>query len=101
MSDGEPTIFEAWAIVEIFGHQRYAGRVTEENLFGSKLCRIDVPATNGFQAFTKFFGHASIFSLTVVAEDVARKAAEAMGSRPLDVVHYPHELQRSLGYEDF
>jgi len=35
--------FETWAVVELFGHVRMAGRVTEQELFGSKLGRVDVP----------------------------------------------------------
>lgn len=33
-----------WAVVEIFGHQRYAGQVSEQPIAGDKLVRVDVPA---------------------------------------------------------
>lgn len=32
-----------WAIVEIMGHRKHAGRMREEERFGAKMCRIDVP----------------------------------------------------------
>lgn len=32
-----------WAIVEVFGHRRHAGRIREEERFGAKMLRIDVP----------------------------------------------------------
>lgn len=32
-----------WAIVEIFGHRKHAGRTREEERFGAKMLRIDVP----------------------------------------------------------
>lgn len=35
--------FDSWAILELMGHVRMAGRVTEEERFGSKVGRIDVP----------------------------------------------------------
>ncbi len=43
-----------WAIVEIFGHRRHAGRAREEERFGAKMLRIDVPvkgdpATHGWE----------------------------------------------------
>lgn len=40
--ESKPT-FDSWAIVEIMGHDKYAGRVTEEPLFGVNMLRIDVP----------------------------------------------------------
>lgn len=32
-----------WAVVEVFGHRRHAGRTREEERFGAKMLRIDVP----------------------------------------------------------
>jgi len=57
---------EEFAIVEIFGHRRLAGRVIEVERFGAKLLRIDVPKkgdfVNGYD--TQYYGGASIFSIT-------------------------------------
>ena len=36
--------FECWAIVEVMGHSRYAGRVTEQAIGGCAFVRVDVPA---------------------------------------------------------
>lgn len=57
-----------WAIVEIFGHRRHAGRTREEERFGAKLLRIDIPvkgdaAANGWE--TVFYGGSSIFSFSL------------------------------------
>lgn len=35
--------FDSWAVVELMGHVRMAGRVTEEERFGAKVGRVDVP----------------------------------------------------------
>jgi hypothetical protein len=35
--------FESWCILELMGHVRMAGRVTEEERFGVKMGRIEVP----------------------------------------------------------
>ncbi len=56
-----------WAIVEIFGHRRHAGRIREEERFGAKMLRIDVPLkgdaeTHGWESH--YYGGASIFSMT-------------------------------------
>lgn len=66
----------SWAIVEIFGHRRHAGRIREEERFGTKMLRIDVPLKgdpekNGWE--THWYGGASIFSLTLTDEATALK----------------------------
>ena len=33
--------FDSWAIVEIFGHQTFAGRVTEQAIGGASFVRVD------------------------------------------------------------
>jgi hypothetical protein len=60
-----------WAVVEIFGHRRHAGRTREEEKFGAKMLRIDVPVkgdpeANGWE--THYYGGASIFSFTLTDE---------------------------------
>lgn len=39
--------FDSYAIVELMGHVKMAGRVTEEERFGSKMGRCDVPTLVG------------------------------------------------------
>lgn len=60
-----------WALVEIFGNRRHAGRVREEERFGAKMLRVDVPidgdaAGKGWR--THYYGGASIFSFTLTDE---------------------------------
>ena len=80
--------FEAWAIVEIFGHQTFAGKVTEQVIGGASFVRVDVPMVNGSDPFTKFFGASAIYSITPVSEELARKAVTACHSEPL-LVYIP------------
>lgn len=66
-----------WAIIEIFGHRRLAGRAREEERFGAKLLRIDIPlnadpATHGWR--THYYGGSSIFSFTPCDEATALRA---------------------------
>lgn len=68
------TTQDVWAIVELMGHKRFAGRLTEEEKFGSKLGRLDVPIGDGF--FTKYFGGASVYAISIVEETVARSVAK-------------------------
>jgi len=72
-----------WAVVEVFGHRRHAGRAREEERFGAKMLRIDIPTLvwpedqpeakeptiSGW--VTHFYGGASIFSYTLTDEQTA------------------------------
>jgi hypothetical protein len=92
--------FAHWAIVELFGHARIAGKVTEEQIGGASFIRVDVPEleVRGSRldaggripvetrpAFTRYFGPAAIYSITPVDEDIARRAAEAIRPEPVTV----------------
>ncbi|ETR79270.1 hypothetical protein X566_01310 [Afipia sp. P52-10] len=88
----------AWAIVEIFGHRRHVGRAREEERFGSKMLRIDVPsitpeptlfdAADGTPArpkiewVTHYYGGASIFSFTLTDEATVMRHAERKYASP-------------------
>lgn len=63
-----------WAIVELLGHVRLAGRVSEEEHFGAKLGRLDIPMHGGGYT-TQWFGGGSVYRLTAVSEEIARAVA--------------------------
>jgi len=67
--------FEGWALVEVMGHHKFAGKVTEATIAGAGFLRLDVPESVGQQAFTKFISPAALYALTPVSEDVARGLA--------------------------
>lgn len=66
--------FREWAIVELFGHQRVFGEVTEAEIAGGKLLRVDVMLPDG-KTCTRFFGTGAIYSLNPASEEAVRKAA--------------------------
>jgi len=76
--------FDQWGIVEVMGHQRFAGRVTEETIGGMSFVRVDVPSRGKRQGFTKLFGSGAIYALTIVDEETAIAAMECMGQEPMD-----------------
>ena len=65
--------FSHWAIVELMGHVRIAGHVTEVELFGSKLGKVDIPNGDGFT--TQYFNGSSLYRLTPTTEEIARAIA--------------------------
>ncbi|WP_421849804.1 hypothetical protein [Oricola sp.] len=83
----DPDGFE-WAIIEIFGHRTHAGRAREEERFGSKMLRIDVPtlshvstdAETGESSYgisrwtTRYYGGGAVFSYVVTDEQAVMRA---------------------------
>lgn len=69
-----------WAIVEIFGHRRHVGRAREEERFGAKMCRVDVPKlgpTEGEITWSShYYGGSSTFSFTPTDERTVMRYAE-------------------------
>lgn len=80
--------YSGWAIVELMGHVRLAGRVSEEPMFGTALLRIDVPEGDGYT--TQYASGGSIYRLTPCSEEVAR--AVVGSSRPMPIE--PWEMRR-------
>jgi len=77
--------FDTWAIVELMGHQQIAGRASEATIAGGSFLRVDVPETEGAKTFTRFYGAGALYSITPVAEEIARSAAERLHCRPITV----------------
>jgi len=57
-----------WCIVELMGHQKIAGKCTEQSIAGVNMLRVDVPATETTSEFTKFYGGSAIYSINPVDE---------------------------------
>lgn len=75
--------FDCWAIVEVMGHKKFAGFVTEQTFGVATLIRVDVPATEQRDErktaeYSKLIGVGSIYCITPCTEEVARKCATAL-----------------------
>jgi hypothetical protein len=90
--------FDQWALVEVMGHRRFAGRVTEQVVAGQGYVRVDVPPVGDRLAFSKLIGPGSIYCITPVSEEVARRLAEQYHERPVDV--YTPSVQHALPYHN-
>jgi hypothetical protein len=75
--------FDSWALVELMGHQRIAGRVTEAEIGGCKFVRVDVPESEGQPALTKFLGPSSIYAITPMSEETCRATAKRIEASPI------------------
>jgi hypothetical protein len=88
---------ETWAIVEVLGHKKFAGYVSEQVLGGAVLVRVDVPETDQCGVFTKPYtklvGVGSIYCITPTTEEIARRAAQQLerwnNPIPVDIAARP------------
>lgn len=71
-----------WFLVELMGHRRLAGKVTEQTIAGAGFLRIDVPGPDGNVA-TQFFAPSSVYALTPITEELARRVADASRFEPV------------------
>jgi hypothetical protein len=97
MSENEPK--EMWALVELFGHNKIAGKVTEAELGGGSLIRVDVPSVKERQPITKYYNVKAIYGITPVDEATATRMAESIDAAPVSSYSIDREIERrkSLG----
>src|SRR5574337_1084077 len=112
---------DCWAIVDLFGHQKIAGKLTTQTLGAAALIRIDVPEvvipertakeydyaagkykekaipayTKG--GYTRFFGVGAIYSISPVNEELARRAVAAIDAEPVKPYEIPQPLALPAG----
>lgn len=92
--------FQGWAIVELMGHRRLAGMVTEVSVAGAGMLRVDIPTKgDGDFTLTQFYPPSSLYALTPVAEDIARAVAKATASSPVHSWEMPRALPPAIDAE--
>ena len=77
--------FEIWALVELMGHNKIAGRVTEHKFGNQSMLRVDVPAVNNMPAFSKIIAVNAVYAINPLTEQDATAYAAKLESKPLDV----------------
>ena len=92
--------FNEWALVELFGHQKIVGKVSEATLAGGAFLRVDVPAFSGAAAFTRFYGPGAIYSINPVTEDVARGLMERYRNEPVSRFELPQIAEKAGPNDD-
>jgi hypothetical protein len=81
MTDTDPGPFDGWVILELMGHRRLAGRLTEQQIAGSGFLRLDIPCE---PPVTQFYSPSAVYAITPASEVTARQAAGVL-SRPAPV----------------
>lgn len=81
--------FEGWAILELMGHRRLAGRLSEQTIGGAALIRIDIPSQ---PPVTQFYGGAAVYCITPTTEDIATAVARRTQEAPVHRYELAHLL---------
>lgn len=92
-TEGKAT-FEGWAIVELMGHRKLAGRVSEATLAGGAFLRLDVPST---PPATQFYAPGAVYCITPTTEEIARGFCARNAPEPITRWELPQLPSSSRG----
>lgn len=96
MNTAKPQTIDTWAIVELFGHGRIAGKIYEKPIAGTNMLVVDVPETKKQGAFTRMLGGAAIYAINPCTEELARLAAESINSAPITAYDINLAVQKQI-----
>lgn len=91
--------FKSWAMVELFGHARIAGEVSEQTIAGGAMVRIDVPETETSPGFTRIVNVAAIYAINPMSEEMVRSIAGQLNVKPIqpwDIREYVEKNKKAL-----
>jgi hypothetical protein len=76
--------FDEWAVLELMGHRKLAGRVTEATLAGGAFVRLDVFTDGDKAQATQFYAPGAVYCITPTTEANARAFAVQNVPRPVE-----------------
>ena len=75
---------ELFAIVELFGHQKVAAKVSEQSVGSSVFIRLDIPETDTSQSFTRIVNPSAVYAINPVTEEVMKYKANELEQIPIE-----------------
>lgn len=90
--------FKQWGVIELFGHTRIAGEISEQTIGGSSFIRIDVPPIKDGEVpgFTRFLGSGAIYAINPCDEASARMMAENLGVTPINAYDFSDQFRKAV-----
>jgi hypothetical protein len=76
----EREAFKGWCILELMGHRRLGGFVSDAELAGGAFVRIDIPCD---PPATQFYAPAAVYCITPTTEAIARELARKVRPEPV------------------
>lgn len=97
----ETAAFEGWAVLELMGHRRLGGKVSEAQIAGVSFLRIDMPADEaGRPDLTQYYSPQSVYCLTPATEEIARAADRRARSAPMGQLAAAPTSVTAIGRDD-
>lgn len=84
------TELEQFAVMELMGHQKIAGRYSEHG----PMHRIDVPDGDGGYKFSRLYSPQAIYSITFVDKETAIMAARVFDQPAITIWELQREIRR-------
>lgn len=75
---------DLFAIVELFGHQKIAGKVSEHSVGSATFIRIDVPETKSQPKFSRLVNPSAVYAINPTTEEVIEYMAESFAVKPIE-----------------
>jgi hypothetical protein len=90
----EDNNFDEWAVLELMGHRRLAGKVTDAVIGGGAFLRIDIPRKDGSN-MTQFYSPGAVYCITPTTENIAREVAKQSEPDPVYLWEFPQLKQKN------
>lgn len=74
--------FAQWCVLELMGHRRLGGHLTEQTIAGASFLRIDIPGEDD-TSVTQLYSTAAVYAITPTTEAIARAVAAANQPQPV------------------
>lgn len=91
-------VYSGYARLELMGFRIRLGFVSEEEAYGGKLLRIDIPFKSGI--VTEFYGSSSIYALTPISEEICINELGDNDPRPIKPMDYRLDDKRQHSGDD-
>lgn len=87
--------FDGWAIVEMLGHRKRAGRVRTQPIGGTCFLEVKSESANG-EPLTEFVNVASLYAFTPCTEEAARLVGKTCNPSPVELLAVPWTVQQAM-----
>lgn len=69
-----------WCVLELMGHRRLAGYLSQQDVASTAMLRIDVPCD---PPTTQYYSGSAVYCITPTTEDIARHLAKRVPAAPV------------------
>lgn len=92
--------FESWVILELLGHRRLCGYLTEETIGGCSFLRIDVPVDG--KVVTQYYSPSAVYAITPTTAETVHKLAHTNAPAPASAweIAQPPQISDGMGKDE-